>query len=184
MLGTISLALSGEGGGFNPLDFGALSNMLWTWIIFLAALPFAWKLVMGPITRAMEERDERVQSAMEKAEQAGKDAERARAEIEVKLGEAQAGAAKLLSEARERAEERERELIDEAKREAGAQRDRALAEIQTAKDQALMQIRDEVVEISLLAAGKVLSRGVSSEDDKRLVRELVSSQAARPGARG
>ena len=47
-----------------------------------------------------------------------------------------------------------------------------------------MQIRDEVVEISLLAAGKVLSRGVSSEDDKRLVRELVSSQAARPGARG
>lgn len=183
MLGTIFLALGDEVSSFNPLKLET-GNMLWTWIIFLVALPLAWKFVMGPITRAMEERDERVQEAIQRAEKAGKDAERARAEIEVKLGEAQAGAAKMLADARERAEERERELIEDAKRESAALRERALADIETAKDQALSVIRDEVVEISLLAASQVLKRGVGSEDDKRLVRELVASEQAKPGARG
>ncbi len=37
-------------GGFNPLELTQLGNALWTWVIFLLALPIIWKVVMGPIT--------------------------------------------------------------------------------------------------------------------------------------
>jgi F0F1-type ATP synthase membrane subunit b/b' len=46
--------------------------------------------------------------------------------------------------------------------------------IQTEQEKALSTIRAEVVEISLHAASKVLGRTVAGEDDRRLVRELVS----------
>lgn len=175
MLSPILTLLAEGGKGFDPLDVNQGGNMLWTWIIFLVTLPFAWKVVLGPVTRALEERDDRVQRAIVDAENASRDAERSRAEVEVKLGEAQASAAHLLSEARERAEVREREIVEEAKREGETLRERARADIETAKDQALQAIRDEVVDISLSAAGKVLERTVDSADDRRLVTELVSS---------
>ncbi len=168
------LSEGGGGGGFNPLDLSGIGGMFWTWLIFLIALPFIWKIVMGPVTTALEERDGRAARAIESAENASREAEKARADVEVKLGEAQADAAKLLSEARERAEVREREMIEAAKKDAEALIERARADINTAKEQALGAIRDEVVEISLSAAGQELGRTVDSEDDRRLVSDLVA----------
>jgi F-type H+-transporting ATPase subunit b len=172
-----TLAAAGEG-AFNPLDQEAGGNFLWTWIIFLLALPVIWKLVMGPITRALEERDDRVNTTISAAERASQEAERARAEVEVRLGEAQTGAAKLLSEARERGEEREREILETARREAEALLTRARTEINAAREQALMAIRDEVVDLSMQAAGRVLERQVDSADDRRLVESYVALSKA------
>lgn len=170
--------------GFDPLDVNQGGALLWTWIIFLVTLPLAWKVVLGPVSRALLERDDRAQRAIEDSERASREAERSRAAVEVKLGEAQASAARLLSEARERAEVREREIVEDAKREGEALRARARADIETAKDQALQAIRDEVVEISLSAAGRVLERTVDSADDRRLVKELVSGAGASRARRG
>lgn len=175
-LAILSLATSG---GFNPLDPSGGGLALWTWIIFLVALPPIWKVVMGPIARALEERDERAARAIESAERASREAEKARAEVEVKLGEAQAQAAKLLAQARERAEDREREMIDQAHREAQAMIERARADIEAEREKALLAIRDEVVDLSLEAASRVLAKRVDSTEDRRLVEELVSSAAGK-----
>lgn len=167
------LALAG-GGGFDPMDPAGFGGTLWTWIIFLLSLPFMWKVVLGPISRALTQRDAEAAEAIASAERASQEAEKVRAEVEVRLGEAQAEAAKLLSEARERAEKREHEMIDLAKKQAESLRVRATADIETAKDQAISAIRDQVVDISLSAATQVLQRRVDAEDDRRLVGELVS----------
>lgn len=171
-----ALALASEG-GFNPLDLSGIGGYFWTLIIFaLAAVPM-WKMVFGPVTSAMLERDEKAKAAILIAEQAGRDAESAKAAAEVAAGEAQAEATKLLSAARERAETRERDIIDNAKREADAMIESARKSIQVEQDKAIMAIRNEVVDLSLNAASKVLGRNVGSEDDRKLVAELVASQA-------
>lgn len=184
MLTPTLLFLASGGEGFDPLDVNQGGNMLWTWIIFLVTLPFAWKVVLGPTTRALGERDDRAARAIEDAERASREAERTRSEVEVKLGEAQANAARMMSEARERAEVRERELLEEAKREGEALRERARTDIEAAKAQALQAIRDEVVELSLSAAGKVIQRTVDSADDRRLVNELVAASGSSRGSGG
>ena len=165
------------GGGFNPLSLDGGGSLLWTIVIFAIALPFMWKLVMGPVTVALEERDAHAARAIERAETASRDAEKARADIEVQLGEAQANAAKLMADARERAEVREKEIVDAAKQEAAAMIEHAKSAIRAEQDKAISQIRNEVVDLSLKAASKVLERSVGTEDDRRMVAELISQSA-------
>lgn len=168
------LALA-EGGGFDPLSLTGGGNTLWTWVIFLIALPLMWKFVMAPITQALLERDKAAAKAIETAEKASAEAERARAEVEVRLGEAEAEASKLLAAARERAEGREREIVDAAKQEATALLENARRNIQAEQDKAIAAIRNEVVDLTVHAAGELMGRRVDSEDDRRLVGELVSA---------
>lgn len=172
----LTLALSGgEGGKFNPIDFAAGGNLFWTWAIFLLALPFIWGIVMGPVTRALEERDSKAERAIVAAEKASRDAEEARAKLEVTLGEAQAAAAKLVAEARAKAETRGHEIVEVAKSEAGLLLENARKAIRVEQDKAIAAIRNEVVELSLAAASKVLDRKVDSEADRHFVNQLVSA---------
>jgi F-type H+-transporting ATPase subunit b len=170
------LSIAEGGGGFNPIDMAGGGNLLWTWVIFGLSLPFIWKIVMGPVTSALEERDEHTARAISAAEKAQAEAEKARADVEVALGEAQAEAAKLLASARKRAEAREHEIVEAAKHEASSMVESARKAILAEQDKAISTIRNEVVELSLAAASKVLERNVGSEDDRRLVAELVASR--------
>jgi F-type H+-transporting ATPase subunit b len=174
-LGSLALlSASSEGGeGFNPLSLAHGGGFLWTLIIFLVAAPLIWIVVMGPVTRALEERDSKAARAIEEAQKASSEAEHARAEVEVSLGEARAEAARLMAEARDRAQARERELIDVAKGEAQGMLDGARRAIQAEQDKAIAAIREEVVDLALSSASKVLGRNVGSEDDRRLVSDLV-----------
>jgi len=167
-----------DGGGFDPLDMAGGGNLLWTWLIFIVSVPFMWKLVMGPITSALEERDSAAARAIGAAEKASAEAERARADVEVALGEARAEAAKLLSEARERAEVREHEIVQAAKQEASTMVENARKTIRAEQDKALSAIRNEVVDLTFRAASKVLERNVSGDDDRRMVTELIGGQEA------
>jgi len=180
-----ALAPAAEGGGFNPLDLSQGGGFLWTVVIFLVAAPFIWMVVMGPVTRALEERDGKAARAIEAAQKASSEAEHARAEVEVKLGEARAEAARLMAEARDRAQARERELLDAAKSEAQGILDAARTAIRAAQDKAIAAIRDEVVDLALAGASKVLDRHVGADDDRRLVADLVTQAkagaAAAPG---
>src|SRR5262245_15826071 len=110
------LAGPGEGGGFNPLDFTQLGVMLWTLIIFGAALFPIWKVVMGPIAKGLLDRDQKAEAAIAAAEEARRETEKTRAEVEARLAEARAEAAQTIEAARARAEAREREMTEEAKK--------------------------------------------------------------------
>jgi len=163
------------GGGFNPLDLAQGGGLFWTVVIFLVSLPFIWKLVMGPITRALEERDESASRAIKAAEEAKLGAEKARSEIEAQLAQARAQAGALLDEARVRGEVREREIVDTAKKESQALLERARTEIRAEQDRAISTIRKQVVDLSVNAAGAVLRRKVDAADDRRLAEELVAN---------
>jgi F-type H+-transporting ATPase subunit b len=174
MLSPLTSLLALAEGGFDPFDPTLGGGALWTWIIFLLSLIPIWIMVMRPVTSALLERDDQAKRAITQAEKASAAAEAARAEVEVRLGEARNEAQKLLTQARERAESRERELIEAAKAEATALLEGARSQIRAEQDKALSAIRAQVVELSMEAAGKVLGRNVNSDDDRRLVQELVS----------
>jgi F-type H+-transporting ATPase subunit b len=174
MLLPIALLLEPEG-GFNPLDLSQGGGLFWTVVIFAVALVPIWKMVMGPITRGMEARDEKVASAIASAEKASRDAEAARQAVEAKLKEAQVEAGKLVEAARGRAEAVERQLKEDAAKQANALIERARTEIQNEQDKALSAIRREVVDVTLSAASQVVKRKIDAADDRRLVEELVAA---------
>ncbi len=169
------LASGGEG-KFNPIDLATGGNLFWTLAIFGLSAPLIWKLVMGPVTRALEERDERTERAIAAAEKASQDALAARAELEKSLSEARVSAAKLVAEARGKAETRGQEILEVAKTEATQMIEGARKAIRAEQDKAVAAIRNEVVELSLHAASKLLERNVGSEDDRRFAAQVVAGE--------
>ena len=91
---------------------------------------------------------------------------------------ATAQAAKLLAGARERAEGREREILAGAKAQGDALIESARTAIRVEQEKAIASIRGAVVDLSMHAASRVIGRNVGSEDDRRMVHELVSAAEA------
>jgi F-type H+-transporting ATPase subunit b len=174
LLTNSSWLAAAEGGGFNPLDphFGGAT--FWTWVIFLVSLPVMWKFVFGPITKALEARDRKAEDAIAKAQEAKSAAEKAKTETLAQLEQARAETSRLVAEARERSERQARELIDNAKAEAARSLDKARSEIQAEKTRALAEIRDEVVELSISAAGKILRRDVDDAAHQSFVKDMLA----------
>jgi len=177
MTNTMLVLVAEGGGGFNPLDLSHGGGLFWTVVIFLVALIPIWKMVMGPITRALAARDDQATAAIALAEKASREAESARAEVSSKLAEARAEAQKLVEAARTRAEVVERQIKDDASKAANQMLERAKLEIKNEEAKALTAIRREVVDVSMSAAGQVLKRKVDAADDRRLVEELVAASA-------
>ncbi len=169
--------LSEEGGGMDILDPHQIGATFWTWLIFLIALPFMWKFVFGPISKALYERDMRAEEAIQRAEEAKSGALAAQKEVESQLQEARKEAQAQVREAKERAEKQYDELMAKAREESAKERQRAAAEIEAEKQKALSELRDHVVDLTLGATTKLLAREVKGEDQKRLVQDFVSEAA-------
>lgn len=177
LLNNVALLAAGDG-KFNPLDPNGAGNLIWTLLIFLLALPFMWKMVFGPISAALLERDSKANEAVNAAQAASEQAERSRAEVEVALGNANAEAKKIVAAATARAETRERDIVENAKKEAEAMITSARTSIEAERDKAVATIRGEVVDLSLKAATEVLGRKVDGEDDKRLAESIINASGA------
>lgn len=163
---------SGGGNGLDSLlDVGA-SSFFWTPLIFLLALPVMWKFVFGPITKALEEREDNSRNAAAAAEAAREETERLKAAIQEDLDAARREAAKQVAEAKGRAAEREKELMAAAKEEAEKERSRAQAEIAQALNSAREILRKEAVQLGVDIAEQVIKREFSDEDQQRLVTDF------------
>ncbi len=177
------LAPATEGGTFNPIDLATWPNAVWTWVIFLAALPLMWKFVFGPIVRALEARDEKGRKAVADAEAARDEAKKAEAAVKARLSEAAGEVAAILARGREQAERLGKELLDRAEADALRRKERALAEIEAARARALEEIRGEIVDLSLLAASEVIGRSLEGPDQRRLVADAIGRAAGKPGVK-
>ena len=155
---------------FDDFAFGAT---FWTLVIFGLSLPLMIKFVFGPIVRNLDARDKRVEQAAVAAEEARKAAETAVARAESEREEARAEARKMVQDAQTRAERQAQEAVAVAKAEADRQVDQARQEIEAAKRRALMEIRQEVVDLSLAAAGKILRRDVDDDAHRALVSDFL-----------
>ncbi len=159
------------------LDF-APGATIWTILAFLLALPVMWKFVYGPITKALEERDKKVEDAIVAAEVARKEAEAQMQKAKAELVEAQANAKRMVEEAMARAERQAAEAVRIADEKAKAELQKARETIAAEKRQALLEIRQEVVNLTIAATGQLLQQKVDDAQNRRLVEQFVAAAGA------
>jgi F-type H+-transporting ATPase subunit b len=154
------------------VDFGL---MFWTVLVFLVLLlilkKFAWPALIG----AVEAREKALEEQLAEAERQRAEAGRLLAEHERLLAEGKASAHALLAEARtiaekeralamEKTRQEQEELLERARRDIAAERERAIAEL-----------RREAVDLSLAAATKLIEKRLDSEADRKIVQEYLAS---------
>ena len=154
-----------------------LGLVFWTAVVFLAVLLILRAYAWGPITDALEEREERIDASITKAERALEEAKEIQAQNEKQRREAEQEARQILREAREEAETLREEEKAQTRQELQDMKEQARVDIEREKESALSELRSEVADLAVQAAGKIIGENLDGQRQRRLVADFI---AARP----
>jgi F-type H+-transporting ATPase subunit b len=158
----------------NDFSFGLF---FWQTLLFLLLLfllrKFAWK----PILNAVKEREEGIEDALASAENARKEMQNLTADNERILKEARSERENLLKEARDM----RTQMIEEAKGDAQLEADKLIAKakesIETEKQAAIADLKNQVAELSVSIAEKLVKNELASNDKQSNLIETMLKDA-------
>ncbi|WP_210130298.1 F0F1 ATP synthase subunit B [Staphylococcus sp. GDX8P54P] len=160
---TNSFVLGAAGGG---VEWGTVIVTVITFAILLALLKkFAW----GPLKEVMDKRERDINRDIDEAEEAKLNAQKLEEENKKTLKQTQDEVQRILEDARVQARKQHEEIIHEANIRANGMIETAQSEINSEKERALADINNQVSELSVLIASKVLQKEISEQNQKELV---------------
>jgi F-type H+-transporting ATPase subunit b len=149
--------------------------MFWTIVVFLLLLAilkkFAWPAVLG----AVEAREKALEEQLAEAERNRAEAAALLAEHKKLVGDARAQAGSILAEARTAADKERTVALEKTKLEQAELLERARREIAAERDRAVADLRREAVDISLAAASKLIGERLGSDTDRKLVTDYLAT---------
>lgn len=143
----------------------ALFVLLNTLAIFFVAKKF----LFIPVMNMIKARQEEIDSMYLEAENAKDEALALEAEYKDKLSQAALTGERMVKEAVERGQRREEEILRQANLEADAVMAKAAADIAREKKKALNDAKDEISDIAMAIAEKVVGRELNGADHSALV---------------
>ena len=178
------LALAGEAGRhivqLSAEGEAALFQVNLFWVIvsainFLVFLVLIWTFALKPVTGMLADRQSRIEQGLKDAEQARRDRESAEADRVATLSEARREASDILARAQKVSQETRDADITATREELERMRERAAADIEAEKQRAIGELRSEVTNLALAAAGRVVGETMSDDRQRRLVQEFLAS---------
>lgn len=152
-------------------QFGETIVVIIGFVIFVAVLKkFAW----GPILDLLDERRAKIAEGFQEVENLQAQAKTSHAEYEEKLREIDAEAREKINEAIAEGKRVGEEMTEAARVEAAEIVQKAKASVQMELATARKQLREDVVDLTLLAAGRLLEEKLTDEKDRQLVAAFVS----------
>ncbi len=155
----------------NQFEFGLF---FWQMVIFVGLILLLKKFAWKPILDAVNDREEGIKNALLAAENAKKDMQNLKADNEKLLVEARAERDLMIKEAREIKEK----MIADAKSEAQAQGEKmiesAKASIESEKNAAMAELKNQVSSLSLEIAETLLKEELSNKEAQtKLVEKML-----------
>lgn len=147
-----------------------IATLINTLILFLVLKHFLFK----PVNKILDERKQNVEETYRQADEKLSEAARLESEYTEKLANAKEESAEIVKNATKRAQTRSDEIIAEAKKEASSLMVKANADIEKEKKRAVNQIKDEISDIALAVAEKVVEKEIDSKDHERLIESFIS----------
>jgi F-type H+-transporting ATPase subunit b len=156
--------------------------MIWTWITFAVVLLLLWKLAWKPLRSQLQAREDRIAETIEKAKRLQAEAESLLEKHREQMAHAEEQVQEIMAEGRTAAERLREETIAAAEQEAKAVLARSRAEIEAERDRAITEIRREAIDLTLLAAGRVIEQSLDDDAHRRLAEQAVAEVARGGGA--
>ncbi len=147
---------------------------LWTLVVFVLLLLILRKAAWKPMLEGLRNREESIRSAIEDAQAARDEAQRLRAQLQGEMNKAHEKVRDILDEARRDAQRTTEEMVARARTEIQTERDRLRREISTARDQALQEIWNQTAQLATLVSAKAIRRELTHDDHRRLVDEALA----------
>lgn len=159
----------GPGEFLNINFFTALFTLFNFIAVFLVLKHFLFK----PVMKIIQDRQDEIDHIYEDADKAKESAEALQAEYQQKLQAATQTSEQIVKEAILRGQNKEEEIVRQAKNEASAILDKAAADIFQEKKKALNEAKDEISNMAMAIAEKVVGRELNSDDQSKLIDEFI-----------
>ncbi len=157
------------------IDGWKLAVQLVAFLIFVVLL---WRVALGPITKVLDERQQRIRESMEAAQQMQAELQATAARNEEVLHEARQESQHIIANAREAADA----TIARAREEAGKQAEEYLARaestLRSETEQARQQLRQEIADLAVTAATKIVRKELDPATQARLIEETLAEAGA------
>lgn len=160
-------------GYFEELIGVNLWTALFTLLNTLTVIFVGTKFLFKPVMKIIADRQAEIDGMYADADKAKAEATAMEAEYKEKLSNAQATSERMVKEAMARGQSREEEIIRNANAEAAAILDKAAADIAQEKKKAINDAKDEISDLALAIAGKVVGKSLSGADQIKLVDEFI-----------
>ncbi|MCH7890084.1 MAG: F0F1 ATP synthase subunit B [Gemmatimonadetes bacterium] len=150
-----------------------LGLSIWTTFVFLGLLAILWKFAWGPILKAVQDREDGIQSTLDQAANERGEAAKLLAEHRQQMADARRQAQQMIAEGKEAGERVRQGIEEKARAEGDAMIERARESIEREKDAALEELRKESVDLALAAAAKLVQESFDEKKDRELVMGFI-----------
>lgn len=157
---------------FLSIDVGSiLFNLLNTLILFLVIKHFLFK----PVNAMLDQRKADIEETYSKADEALENAKQTEKQYNELIGNARDESAQIIKNASDTANRRSEEIIKNAKNDADMIIKKANSEIEREKANARTAIKNEVSELAVLMAEKVVDKEIDKNDHRRFIDEFIEN---------
>jgi F-type H+-transporting ATPase subunit b len=157
----------------------AKNELIWGTISFVALFILLWKFAWPGLKKGMDTRTERIRDDLSAADNAKSEAEHVLDEYRSQLADARNESARIIEEARQQADALRRDQEQRLQTELAGMRERAAADVEAAKAQAVADLRREVTTLAVGAAEVIVQRNLDRSTQEQLVENYIAQVASR-----
>jgi F-type H+-transporting ATPase subunit b len=179
LVGPVACASASGGGG--GLYFGDLGQAIASVIAFVILLVLLKKFAWKPILDQLDKREKDIQSRLKDAREKESKASELEEDYKCKMQASAAEAEQLKNEIRRQAEEQKQQIIAATQAQAHQMIQRANADIENAKTEAINQLQSQTARLVAEIAQHVLGRNLSQDEHARLIEEAGDYIAQKVG---
>ena len=166
-------ALAASEGGdtnLNPMDFLSMIHLVpWTLIVFLGVCAILYKFAFGPITKALDAREQGILGNIASAQKQNDESKELLKQYQAKLDASKEEVRQIIEAAKKDAQRQGEDIITKARDAAGMERERAMKEIESATTSALQSIAERSATLATNLAGKMIRAEVKPEQHRSLI---------------
>ena len=150
------------------------------WKLIVQLISFAifiillWRLGGGPIARMLDQRQDKIREGMEAADRMKAELQATAAKNEEVLRQARADAQQILVDARATGDAQIARAKEEAERQGEEYLTRARQTLQSETEAARQQLRQEIADLAVTAATKIVRKELDPAAQARLIEETLS----------
>ncbi|MDA7950845.1 MAG: F0F1 ATP synthase subunit B [Pirellulaceae bacterium] len=146
---------------------------IFNFIVFMCLIAVLGKFAWGPIMEGLKTREQTIADFHANAENDAAEAAKQLAEYKAQLAKAAEESRAIIEEARVNAQAEAQKILDDTDEKAKQKLDRALAEIDAAKNDALLEVAEKSADIAVSLAGRIVKREVNSQDHGQLISDAL-----------
>ncbi|MBI4417490.1 MAG: F0F1 ATP synthase subunit B [Ignavibacteriales bacterium] len=146
---------------------------IWTTVVFVLLVLVLGKFAWKPLLKTLQDREQKIRDSLEQAERARAEAAELLKQNERNMAKAEEEYQKIVREARALGDRMKEEIVTKAHQQAQHELQAAKDEIQRDIEAAKQQLRDEVADLAVKAAEKILDETLDPVRHKKIIDKAV-----------